>query len=117
MKKTQKSPKKGGRPRQNIKTMKTDKMARTTTLGIFNSWIDYTKQLENQVVDVLEENKTQYERLYNGWTDFSKSMGTKMTPTVGEDSPQYKELFNVWKNYSNKMGSRLNKLSIYPISA
>jgi hypothetical protein len=29
--------------------MKTNKTAQATTLGIFNSWIDYTKKLENQI--------------------------------------------------------------------
>ena len=116
MKKSGRTTKKAGKPRGNVKTTNVatrnpTSRAELNTLGIFDSWIDYSKQVENQVVDVLEENKTQYERLYSGWKDFSKSMGVRMQTSVGEDSPEYKELFNVWKNYSNKMGTRLNKMA------
>ncbi len=106
MKKSVRSTKKTGRTRGNIKTTKTQTRRPVTTaehntLGIFDSWVEYSKQLENQIVDVLEDNKDQYETLFSGWKDFSKSMGVRMQTTVGEDGPEYKELFNVWKNYSN----------------
>ncbi len=110
MKKTVRSNKRGRNPRGKPRTSNPGPMPEPNNITLFDPWVQYSKQLETQIVDVLEENKTQYERLYNGWNDFSKNMGVKMKTTVGDDSPEYKELFNVWKNYSNKIGTRLTKL-------
>jgi gas vesicle protein len=80
---------------------------------IIDSWFDYSKTIGGQMTNVLEEHKTEYERLYDAWSTFYQDMGNRMNTSADTQEKQnsnLKEFMNVWKNYNTKMGARMNKV-------
>ena len=75
-----------------------------------DTWQDFSMTMGNNMMEILQDNQQQYEKLNETWTDLSSKFGSQMTENFSGGNKEYTELYNVWKNYTTKLSTRLTRL-------
>jgi hypothetical protein len=77
--------------------------------SLVNDWTNYSAQMGNRLMENVQRQQQEYERVYGKWMDISRKVGTEVTRVVSQDAAG-DELYSVWKNYNNLISNRLDRL-------
>ncbi|UCH88843.1 MAG: hypothetical protein JSV49_11480 [Thermoplasmata archaeon] len=73
-------------------------------------WQDFSNSMGNQLLEIMKDNQSEYEKLHGTWTDLSSKFGARVSENIRNGNKEYTELYNVWKNYANKFSTRLTRI-------
>ena len=77
---------------------------------LINTWQDYSKSMSKNLMEILEENQKEYEKLNENWTELSSKFGAQVSRSIEDGNKEINELYNVWRNYATKLSSRFTKV-------
>ncbi|UCG68496.1 MAG: hypothetical protein JSV09_11880 [Thermoplasmata archaeon] len=73
---------------------------------IYDTWIDFSREITDRIKDITKGKAYEYERLYNIWTEYAQKMTEQVATNSPRDKTSFLDMQKVWTDYSDELGER-----------
>lgn len=78
---------------------------------LYNSWIEFSKEISDRIGEITKERATEYKDLYSMWSEYTQKMTEHISEFSSEDSKTYEDMQQIWAQYSGKLGEMFMDMS------
>ena len=78
---------------------------------LYDSWIDFSKEIGDRISEITMERTSEYKDLYKVWGEYAQKMTEHIAEYSSDDSKAYENMQHVWAQYSGKLGEIFTDMS------